>query len=50
MRGWAGGRRRKENVWEWTMLKYTASVYEDGTTKCTESFWIIGSGGQGMRV
>jgi hypothetical protein len=45
-----GGRRGKESNWEWTVLKYTASVCEDDITKCTESFWIIRSRGQGMRV
>jgi hypothetical protein len=41
MRGLEGV-RRKENDWEWIILKYTASVYEDDITKCTERFWIKG--------
>jgi hypothetical protein len=42
MRALGWGRRRKENDREWTVSKYTASVYEDDITKYTESFWIIG--------
>jgi hypothetical protein len=29
---------RQERKREWTILKYIASVYEDGVTKCIESY------------
>jgi hypothetical protein len=42
-----GGWRGIENYGEWVISKCIAFVWENGITKHTEIYWIIGVGGQG---
>jgi hypothetical protein len=42
--GLGGARKGKENDREWIIPRHIASVHDDGTRKCPESYWTIGVG------